>query len=210
MRLSFLCVDQKYDLGRMNAQIQFELSGYLKKGSSYEMATDGELDKCVQSIEWSGGETVLLKIDLKEFYLVTNVTVSAPKSQSSRVYVSNTSDFLIRSRCYQTGDHFHCSGSHQVRYVIIVDRSRISKGSHLQVCEVEIFYKPDYATLPCQCLPHLPNSTAVTDWKTATYTCSNNLVPETQTITCLPTGHWSGVLQQCRRKRLATNFLSPL
>ena len=208
MRLTFLCVDQKYDLGRMNAQIQFELSGYLKKGSSYEMATDGKLDKCVQSIQWSGGETVLLKIDLKEFYLVTNITVAAPKSQSTRVYVSNTSDFLLKTTCHQTGDHFHCSGSHQVRYITIVGKSHIGTSSH--VCEVEVFYKPNYTALHCQCLPHLPNSTAVTDWKTATYTCSNNLVPETQTITCLPTGHWSRTLQQCRRKRLATNYLSSL
>ena len=191
----------------MNAQLQFELSGsYLRIGSGYEMATDGELDKCVQTINFSGGEIVWLKIDLKEFYLVTNVTVSAPSN--NRVYVSKTSDFLMKTRCNQIGDHFQCSGSHHVRYIAIVGRS-YWYGRSRKVCEVEVFYKPDYATLPCQRLPHLPNSTAVTDWKTATYTCSNNLFPQTQTITCLPTGHWSRTLQQCRRKRLAINFLSP-
>ena len=193
----------------MNAQLQFKLSGpYLREGSSYEMVSDGELDKCAQTTRFSGGEIVWLKIDLKEFYLVTNVTVAAPKSQSSKVYVSNTSEFPMKNRCNQSGDHFHCSGSHQVRYVTIVGKSNYRRNS--LVCEVEVFYKPDYATIPCKCLPRLANSTAVTDWKTATYTCSNNLVPETQTITCQPTGQWSGSLQQCRRKHLATSFLSPL
>ena len=187
----------------MNAQLQFELSGpYLEVGSSYEMATDGELDKCVQSIQWSGGETVWLKIDLKRFYFVTKVLVLAPKSQSGKVYVSNTLDFLMMTRCHQSGNHFHCSGSHQVRHITIVINSQ--KGERSKVCEVEVFYKQD-PRLPCQYLPHLPNSTAVTDWKTATYTCINNRVPETQTITC-QNGHWSGILEQCKRKGSANEI----
>ena len=169
------------------------------------MVTDSELDTCVQSIQWSGGETVWLKIDLKRSYFVT-VVVLSPKYQSNRVYVSNRSEFLMKTRCNQSSNRFHCSGSHQVRYVIIVDRRRYY-GQTSRICEVEVFYKPE-PTLPCQYLPYLPNSTTITDWKTATYTCINNLAPEMQTITCLPTGQWSETLKQCRRKCFVNKFKS--
>ena len=193
----------------MNVQLQFELFGsYLKAGSSYEMATDGKLDTCVQSIQWTGGETVFLKIDLKRFYFVTKVLVVRPQSQSSLVYVSNTLDFLMMTRCHQNGNHFHCSGSHQVRYITIVGKS--PNRGRIKVCEVEVFLKQDPSQrLPCQYLPHLPNSTAVTDWKTATYTCIDNRVPETQIITC-QNGHWSPILEQCKRKCSLNNFFSKL
>ena len=155
------------------------------------MATDGKLDKCVHSIQWTGGETVFLKIDLKRFYFVTNVFVVRPKRQSSIVYVSNALDFLMMTRCHQNGNPFHCSGSHQVRYITIVGKS--PNQGRIKVCEVEVFYKQDPG-LPCQYLPHLPHSTAVTDWKTAKYTCTDNRVPETQIITC-QNGHWSPIMQ---------------
>ena len=197
----------------MNAQLNFELSGSsLERGSSYDAATDGKFDlgKCAQSYAWDqgGGQTVWLKIDLQRSYFVTNVTVLTPKSQSHKIYVSNNSGFLLRTRCNQSSSRyydFHCLGSQQVRYITVVYENRPRLG-RMKVCEVEVFYKPG-PRLPCPHLPHLPNSTTITDWKTATYSCINNLVPETQTIACLPSGQWSRTLKQCRRKCSANEIL---
>eukprot|EP00118_Oscarella_pearsei_P005037 m.22499 g.22499 ORF g.22499 m.22499 type:complete len:1519 (+) comp28345_c0_seq2:433-4989(+) len=50
---------------------------------------------------------------------------------------------------------------------------------------------------PCGYPPHLSHSTLTTNWKTAEYTCNDEMEPVKQTIICLENGQWSNPLTQC-------------
>ncbi|XP_065843686.1 uncharacterized protein [Oscarella lobularis] len=198
----------KYDLKRLNSHLFFELSD-LHPGSNYRLATDGisDLSSCSQSSSIRRYGSIWMKIDLQKAYAVSKVRLLSHEPNLYRIFISNGSDFVNKTECKDSFYDYICPVL-QAQHVLIVYERPQDSSNHLyrmQVCEVEVYYKPDEQPrrhppgLPCGFPPHLPKSTMTTDWETTTYTCKDSLVPVQQTITCLSSGSWSSTLRKCKQ-----------
>ena len=190
--------------------MSFESNG-LHPGSSYSLATDGipDLRSCSRSSLIRQYGSIWMKVNLRKAYAVSQVRLLSHEPHLCRVFISNSSEFVNKTECKDSFYDYICPVLQAQHILVVYERPQRSSNRfyQMQVCEIEVYYEPeevphqDPPDLPCGFPPHLPKSTMTTDWKTATYMCDDNLIPQTpQVITCLSSGLWSSTLLQCKRK----------
>ena len=207
----------KYDLQELKPHMYFELSD-LHPRSSYKYATDGIPTLCTGS--WSSSirqqGSIWMTVDLRNAYTVSDIWLLTSEPSFYRIFLSNSSGFVHKTECNQ-GELFEyiCSAI-EARHVLVIyeRRKKLPLARYrMQVGEIEVFTTksscppPPPPPPPCGLPPYLPKATMTTDWKTATYTCDDNLIPQTQSIVCLSSGLWSSTPQRCKRKQI---YLVPI